>query len=684
MRFGTALITHPHLKLHLDCKGHECFFSRQFLIVVTLAWTLVVFLAITGFGAVFFSSAGIGVRKVSPGLCAIAGFGVSLFLGGILNAAKLLGKTTSLLFVGGGLLCLLCVLAVNRRRISFPVVRSPKPLLEFALLGVFCAALAAQLVMSAGIHKFDMTDDGNYYLAAAKKVMQNHEFGADPFSERRAISTMGGGYFLDSLILGALPLEKVPMADRGLGFLLLWLLTYDIGLCFDLSRTQKYMFGILALAVIPDYYNATFVVLPMACVFAFPVVLSHPFLEESPVKKGLLLGILLAVVSACKSSNVVQAAAFLALAAAWMAWRKGFSQAVRIAVPALAAGVLILLPWCLTSWKYSGTAFYPLLGHGYDYTAYHQFRSSVPTDYRLVLYRIRFLIPALVVFAALEAFVMFGISAGECASLLTMTTILSVVALDVGARGFSTVRYNFQFLAASALLGLAACVPALRRAAGSRTNKRLTIARSALFCMGGIAVCASALYAPVWMPSHEGYAVPEAFHLPEEVHQEYAALNSVFPGCGRTLAAIRYTYLLDFSRSDIYLADFPGAAGPPNGWPFGGGSAARLKQYLAQNNIGCVAYSDLIIDQAHFDASLWVELRMDYTAWRNARKKLYSTWILDQCDAALAALEQFHQLSETQCHVLDRDDIHVIDLSRAKTDVGCGHSSLPDMTKHLQ
>ena len=58
------------------------------------------------------------------------------------------------------------------------------------------------------------------YLVFPQKMLATHHFAADPFSDRRVISSLGGSYILQAFVIAATSLSNIGMADRTLGLIL--------------------------------------------------------------------------------------------------------------------------------------------------------------------------------------------------------------------------------------------------------------------------------------------------------------------------------------------------------------------------------------------------------------------------------------------------------------------------------
>lgn len=66
--------------------------------------------------------------------------------------------------------------------------------------------------------------------------------------------------------------------------------------------------------------------------------------------------------------------------------------------------------------------------------------------------------------------------------------------------------------------------------------------------------------------------------------EEYRAVEKALPDRGTALEDVGRPYLFNYRDHSIYVMDWPGAAGPTPGWPFGVNSN-RLAEYLLRNSV---------------------------------------------------------------------------------------------------
>src|SRR5438270_12674578 len=238
-------------------------------LIEALLWCALLFLSIAGYGAVLLRL--FGLRRPSITLAGTSGVGVVILLGGCLNLIHAITTPILLTLVVLGLLAAVLLrititepdqtagLAANLRKPSSRIIA----LLIVLLAIVFLVRIGASV--RAG--QYQASDDYNFYLAAPVKMLQLHHYAADPFSERRIMTSIGGSYFLQTMVLAALPLANVQMADRTLGLILLAFMAYGLANEFHLTRMQRLVFAFLVIFTPQLQFNLTFVLLPSPLFF---------------------------------------------------------------------------------------------------------------------------------------------------------------------------------------------------------------------------------------------------------------------------------------------------------------------------------------------------------------------------------------------------------------------------------
>jgi hypothetical protein len=628
-----------------------------------LVWAALVFTAIAGYGAALLRA--LGVRRATPVLASLAGLGVTVFLGGLLNAARLITVPVALGFVVLGVVA--AVVLVRREPATeatvAPVKFAQKSLTAKLLLSATVLVFAFRIAASVHDCQLQDSDDFNYYLAAPLKILQTHSFRGDVFSERRVMSSIGGNEFLDTLILATQPAECAQMGDWMLGVFLLALLAAAIGREFDLTEEQRYALAFF-IAITPQLrFNLTFVVLPSAIFTGLVYVAAHRELTaRQPLVQALLLGSTVGAVASMKSSYVVHGVLFLACIMLLRWWRHGFTGALRFAIPAAIACVAVMLPWMAANHATAGTWFYPLLGKGFQYAAYGHY--PPPTNPALgILFRkvIPFCVPLMVVLAA-ELYWGEREERALTVTALMLTALLGSLANGVATGGDSVRRYNYPCILPAITLAYIVFARRKMLAPTVRKWRMLETAAAAFAVLAAINTGTTNFtseYRDSWRElkaSLTDYRATTA-----ATRAQYAALEEAIPAGSTALTSVLDPFLLDFRKSNILIADWPGAASPRPGWPLWE-SADSFAQFLLAHNVRYLIYG-------YNDCNLTAEFPDCHTALdKSQSEKRANTnltqWVREEAAVGYDARHQYEELGRTRRRIYDDGKIFILDLTQ--------------------
>jgi len=338
--------------------------------VEALLWCALLFVSIAGYGAVLLRL--FGLRRPSIALAATSGVGVVIFLGGCLNFIQAITIPILLTVMALGLLAAILLritFTEPESQIQTGNLQTPSSRTVTLLLLLLTVLFLARLGASVHAGQYQTSDDYNFYLAAPVKMLQLHHYAADPFSERRIMTSIGGSYFLQTMVLAALPLANVQMADRTLGLLLLAFMAYGLANEFRLTKVQSIVFALLVVFTPQLQFNLTFVLLPSALFFGLVYLAANRKpLADHPILLALLLGIVTGAVATTKSTYLPHGVVFVACIALFHWRRHGFAVGARTLLFAALGAFLVMAPWMIAHHSTSGTFFYPTLGPGYEYT----------------------------------------------------------------------------------------------------------------------------------------------------------------------------------------------------------------------------------------------------------------------------------------------------------------------------
>jgi hypothetical protein len=621
--------------------------------IEALLWCALLFLSIAGYGAALLLL--FGLRRPSVALAATSGVGVVIFLGGCLNLIQAITTPVLLTLIVLGLLAAVLFRVTiaepdAQKEPGSPQISSSSTVTLLLLL--LAVIFFARLGGSVHAGQYQASDDYNYYLAAPVKMLQLHHYTADPFSERRIMTSIGGSYFLQTMVLAALPLANVQMADRTLGLLLLAFMAYGLANEFHLTRVQRVIFALLVIFTPQLQFNLTFVLLPSALFFGLVYLAANRKLSaDHPRLLALLLGIVTGAVATTKSTYLPHGVIFVACIALFHWRRRGFPAGVQTLLFAALGAFLVMAPWMIAHHATSGTFFYPTLGPGYEYTAYGLYPAPSGAGISVILHKvIPFCIPLLLLLVV-EWILGDRDEQGEAILALSAAAFSAALLVGIATGGDSVRRYNYPCMLPALVL---LYVVFSRRANAIPTARRwpLLQACTVIFVVvGALSIWGNRLSNELMqIPWGLKFALTDTPIVPPNVQAEYAAVQQAIPTDAPALASVDNPFLFDFRTHSISIADYPGAASLPPGWPSHQDGEA-LARYLLANHLRYLVY-----DYGYFAAS-------DREAPHVIADTSRTQWIHSEARMALRSHQQYAELAGSRVHLYDDGNIYVLDLA---------------------
>lgn len=623
-----------------------------------LLWCVALFLSIAGYGAISLRLFGLARPNITT--ATLAGFGVVIFVGGLLNLLHLI---TSPILIALTLLGLLATLLLRIQlagsgtssvNTDSPPGLQPPISSKVVTLTLLLVAFVFVIRLAATIHwtGYQAADDYNFYLAAPSKMLQLHHYAADPFSERRIMSSIGGNYFLQDMVLAVLPLADVQMADRALGLILLAILSFALSAEFRLSPAQRAFFALLIFVTPQLQFNLTFVMLPSALFFGLVYLAANRnLLDNHPALLGCLLGAVTGVIASTKNTYLPHGVLFVCCFALFQWRRRGLRAGIRTLLLGALACFIVMAPWMVASHFTSGTWFYPLLGKGYHYSAYGLYPAPSGAGVSIILHKvIPFCLP-LVLLVALEWFLGDHDQPGEAILTLSIAGLFATLLVGIGTGGDSVRRYNYPCIIPAMLLLYAVFSRRINTAPRERMW-RLLQGAAVLF----IAYTAITTWQNKFTNEYDQIPLSLKATLdnrpivPAAMHDEYAAMQHALPDNGGTLASVGNSFLLDFRAHPISIADYPGAASLPPGWPSHQDGDA-LARYLLANHLRYLVYD------YNFFAGF------DEGAPHVMADTSRTQWIHSETQITFRSHQQFAELARTRRRLYDDGKIYILDLA---------------------
>ena len=627
-----------------------------------LLWALVVFAAVAGYGAVLLRA--LRVRRATATLAVLAGLGVTALVGGVLNAARLITVPVLLGFVAVGVLAAAALVRREAPDASVaPRKFSQKSLTAKLLLAATVVVFALRIAGSVHDCTPQIADDLNYYLAAPVKMLETHSFRGDEFSERRVMSSVGGNEFFDTLMLATQPVECTQMADWVLGLFLLAMLASVVGREFELTEEQQYALAFF-IAITPQLrFNLTFVVLPSAMFIGLVYVATHRELSTRwPLAQAVVMGGMVGAVAVMKSSYVVHGVLFLFCIALLRWWKHGFREALRFAMPAAVAAVLVMLPWMAANATTAGTWFYPVLGKGFQYSAYGHYAPPTNPALGILLRKVfPFCMPLIALLAA-ELYWGEHDERTMTVSALMATALVGSLVNGLATGGDSVRRYNYPCILPAITLAYIVFARRKKLAPQGMRWRVLEVAAAVVALATAIntgTMTFTSEYAHAWLGLKA--SLTEYRETTAETRARYAALRQAIPAGSNDLTTVQDTFLLNFRKSNILIADWPGAASPKPGWPLWKNSEA-FAQFLLTQHIRYLIYG---YDECGLDPkfancqALWEQQQSQ----RRVDPRL-TQWLRGEAAVGYDARHQYEALGRTRRHIYDDGKIFILDLTQ--------------------
>ncbi len=533
------------------------------------------------------------------------GVGVCLFVavGGWMNLFGLVRPTVilSLVILGDALFLGELYYAKRVDPRDFGLLLRKHNSVQTVISAAIILLLACLILANVKPKIFNRYDDPQAYMAYPQKMLQTGSLPSDPFSERRILTSLGGGYFLQAMMLPGGDERSIAFIDAGVGFLLYAFCIWSFARQQGLSEVQA--IGILYLIpLLPLFYiNLTFVALSAALFLV--MVLWVSFIgnkEQSNYSQWLVLGLIAGALCTLKSTNIVFALPFLVLFGLTYAALKRNLKTLLSILFACITTLFTVFPWALQQKITEGTYLFPVLGKGFHASAYGQ----LPTPLHTASIRHAFVpaVPHMLMLIMALAFVWRLTekdSAKVRAALLAFfaAAIIATPVIALSVSGVAVDRFTFPFQVPALVIFAVMLFRGVGRV-GKPHCTELWVSACCLLSVWIIWIMVSVgfrqrLYIQepnllaTWLgasPPHllGSYYILTAEQLKYE-EQRAVKVQSMIPAGASVYEVVFSAYPYDFKRNVIYIADYPGMAGLPPGIPVGKGPDAVRKYFLSHS-----------------------------------------------------------------------------------------------------
>lgn len=596
--------------------------------------------------------------EVSWPLGGAVGLSIIVFAGGYLNLAGLVNRPTLIAMVVVGNILFLAGMNSPYHRLSASWAGFRQQHWFTRVFAVACVALLLAMVLqSLTFARFSKWDDMPAYLSYPSKLIQLGSLSFDPFSERRVEASLGANIFLQSFPLVAGDVRSMWFIDDGLGLVLFAGCIFVTGR--KLKNAAAVCVGLTSLVLILplSHMNLSMTTLPAAIFAALFLVESA---DEAPAdSRSALLALLAAAVALVKSTYLPVALLILFCLHLLRLRERTWLQCLREASTAALVFLAVLLPWMLDMKRKEGTLFYPLLGRGFEISAY----GPVPHFVNAGPYPLKASLPILIVCAAVAAAHWIAtrkLPHAEKISLMFFASGLVVLPISLAVGGASLSRYSKPFLLPFALI-LLASVARIPASATSVLRRYLILGACTATLIVGMAAYGKGdkdlKFLQYLLKPRQAAIVQDQFYYvmtddaqDREIERE-AALQSKIPPGQAVYAAFLPTFAMNFQRNPIYLADFAGMSSLPPGLPTQG-TPDELRSYLLSKSIRYIAYSRKMI-----------AVENDVFNWPASVPG--KTWPRTQSLTTADVNHQILALAETCASIYDDGDDRVLDLGQS-------------------
>lgn len=630
------------------------------LFLWALVWAWFLLMSFTGWGRL--TGKLFRAQRLPASVACSLGIATIVFLGGWLNLVRAIYPSVLFALTAIGLLLYLVLRRERPEEYKWLRLWESAPRWSQILLILALLILALRVAATVRLGEFYVTDDGSGYLVFPQKMLAAHHFAADPFSDRRVISSLGGSYILQAFVIAATSLSNVGMADRTLGLILIFFALVDLGVAFGLSPPQIAAMELLAYVVPQETFNLTFTILPIALFLAMIwIIFVTPDQEEHQRwRSALLAGAIGGGILSLKSTFLPYMGTVALIPYVFLFWYKKRLQAWMLPILAGVGSLATIAAWMIAMKHASGTYLFPILGHGVDYSSYELFPGMPRFSSSQAVFKIFLQGAALLLLAGIQYYAGIRDRRSRISFSILIAAALAITAFNYESGGDFIWRYNFSQFFTAILIFYAA--QAAIYTGPSSLRKQKVVYSLAVVC----------LVSCIFYYDLEGGAFKPFRQIRMEMQQyphnlraslsgrrlvspgiaaEYRAVEAALPA-GATALDISIDSFLFTGRDHkrILLDDWPGAAGPAPGWPLTQGPEAVAK-YLLRNSVRYVIYNYQYAEWSSMNSCQFFPSMAHLSV---ADEKLE---ILD-----LVTLHQFNQLRALHKSIYDDGKFAVIDL----------------------
>ena len=608
-------------------------------------------------------------HRVDWGQRAAWGIAWSVIFGGLLNVTWTISQAAILIYICSGALYGIIDASRNKASLANKLNQLIKAFQSNKCwaIGTFIALLLAFWQYAGCVYSYTFSglDDYHAYFVFPQKMLQIGSLGADPFSDRRLLSALGGQSFLQALSFSVLGERSGYLIDPGCALLVT--LGLIIGYCQrkKVSKTATLAIAIGLLSLNPIRLNTSGVLIPVCLFLALFNLLEGERLKTTNIpNNAAIVGLLAAAICALKSTWIPTCMLFFTFSYFFLIiGSKTKNKAIYEFCLAAILLSLFVLPWSISLYQSSGTLLYPILGKGFHGSVYGgsvKLPNSVMDPIVAIKLKLYIILGIICILAVLGIrFWIIGTSkkqiGREAAVSIFISSVMGTAIIAFTTGSADNYRYSYPQLLVMFAVFILIIVENIE-------HNKLSIKFKKIASLG--AVVLSVLVA---IKSHHynefksyketinniAWGVNNVHLVTLEEREKDAKMLDSYPQKSRVLTRLENPFLMIFKKHTIGIADFPGGASLPPGMPSFKGEEA-LADYLVSPSIRYVAYS--YANEANFPRHFFEPRLIP-----NKNK-----WLENQALNTFEFQDSLQKLGESRKRIYDDGEKFVIDLSSNK------------------
>jgi len=636
---------------------------------LSFAWGIWILISFLGWGTAI-NRLLFPKQRVDWGERAAWGIAWSVIFGGLLNVTWTISQAAILIYICSGALYGIIDAWRNKTFLANKLNQLIKAFQsnKFWAIGTFIAFLLAfwQYAGCVYSYTFSAIDDYQAYFVFPEKMLQIGSLGADPFSERRLVSSLGGQSFLLALSFSVLGERSGYLIDPGCALLVT--LGLLIGYCQrkQISKTATLAIAIGLLSLNPIRLNTSGVLIPVCLFFALFNLLEGDRLKATNIpNNAAIVGLLAAAICALKSTWIPSCILFFTFS--YFFYIMGSKTQDKAIYEFCLAAILLslfVLPWSISLYQSSGTLLYPILGKGFHGSVYGgsvKLPNSVMDPMVAIKFKLYVILGIIYILGVLGIrFWIIGTSkkqiAREAAVSIFISSVMGTAIIAFTTGSADNYRYSYPQLVVMFAVFILIIVENIEHNKLSIKFKKIASLSAVVWSV--LVVIKSHQYNEFrsYKESIDNIAwgVNNVPLVTLEEREKYAKMLDSVPQESIVLTRLENPFLMNFKKHTVWIADVPGGASLPPGMPSFKGEEA-LADYLVSKSIRYVAYS--YANEANFPRHFFEPKLIP-----NPNK-----WLENQALNAFEFQDSLQKLGKTRKRIYDDGQNFVIDMLKYKS-----------------